>query len=99
MRYANVKELPDMIRKLLPDTEVQKVYLAAYNESWDSYYERKDIGHQDREVIAHRDGWDAVQREYIHDKETGTWYHKGEEHSMAVKEEHHSFLSKLRALI
>ena len=99
MRYTNIKELPDIIRKLLPNEEIEKVYLAAYNESWDSYNEQEGTGHLDREVVAHRDGWDAVQREYMHDNDTGTWYHKGEERPVAAKEEHHSLLSKLRELI
>lgn len=86
MKDENINDLPHTIRKILPE-EVQEIYLEAYNQSWDSYSEDAEPGEQNRESIAHRDGWTAVQQEFTHNEKKGIWYRKGEEPDEAEEEQ------------
>ncbi len=74
--YESIDELPDTIRDLLP-REAQKLYLEAYNRSWEAYEKDRESA-MSREAVANRDGWTAVQREFTKDDKTGTWYPAGE---------------------
>ncbi len=78
MTYKTTNDLPDTIRQALPE-EAQKIYLEAYNQSWENYEEEIEPGEQDREAVAHRDGWAAVKHEFVQDEKKGKWYRKGEE--------------------
>ena len=78
MTYKSKAELPEYLRETMPD-EAQEIYLKAYNESWQNYDEDEVLGKQSQEATAHRDGWNAVMREFVHDEEKGIWYRHGEE--------------------
>jgi cation transport regulator ChaB len=93
MTYKTIYHLPETIRKVLPEA-AQEIYLEAHNASWDSCDEETEPGALDRESVAHRDGWTAVHREFVHDEKKGVWYRKGEEPDEA--EEDQGLLDKLK---
>jgi cation transport regulator len=74
--YEAIADLPDTIRDVLPE-DAQHIYLEAYQRSWETYKEGQG-GEMGREAVAHRDGWNAVKREYVKDEGTGKWYKEGE---------------------
>ena len=74
--YKSKKDLPETLRKYLPE-KLQDIYLEAYQRAWKDY-EEDEGGDLDREGVAHRDGIFAVQKDYIQDENTGKWYHKDE---------------------
>ncbi len=76
MRYETIEDLPESLTSVLPE-EAQKIYLEGYQESWDTYEEYQG-GEMGREAVAHRDGWHAVQQEFVNDESSGRWYPKGE---------------------
>lgn len=76
MRYETIEDLPESLTSILP-VEAQKVYLEAYERSWETYKEEQS-GELNRESVAHRDGWSAVRREFEKDDASGRWYPKGE---------------------
>jgi cation transport regulator ChaB len=78
MTLEGKKDLSEHLRKSMPE-EAQEIYVKAYNKSWENYDEDDDLGKQSREAVAHRDGWAAVKREFVHDEERGIWYRHGEE--------------------
>lgn len=96
MRYKSVNDLPEVLRDLLPNKEAQQVYLEAYNETWDAYNQDEERGQLSRDAEAHRDGWAAVQREFIQDREKGGWYRKGEGYQ---EEKAEGFIEKIKSLV
>ena len=96
MTYKNISDLPDTLRQSLPE-EAQEIYIAAYNKSWENYEEAVEPGEQDRAAVAHRDGWAAVNHEFVHDKEKGVWYHKGEEPDETEEDE--SLIDKVKDVL
>ncbi len=64
MLYASNADLPDAVRKALPQ-HAQDIYRAAYNQALTRY------GHE-RETIARRMAWAAVKRCYVR-RATGIW--------------------------
>lgn len=96
MRYKSVNDLPEVLRDLLPNKEAQQVYLEAYNETWDAYNQDEERGQLSRDAEAHRDGWAAVQREFVQDREKGGWYRKGEAYQEGKPE---GFIEKIKSLV
>jgi cation transport regulator len=74
--YEHITDLPETIRDVLP-TGAQHIYLESYQSSWETYEEGQG-GEMGREAVAHRDGWNAVKRDYVKNEDTGTWYKEGE---------------------
>ena len=74
MPYTNRSELPESVRKHLPE-HAQDIYLAAFNSAWEEY---RDPGHRrgeaSREEVAHKVAWAAVKQEY--EKQGGHWRRK-----------------------
>lgn len=68
MPYTDISDLPASVRSHLP-VHAQEIYLAAFNNAWREYAERKD-----REVVAHKVAWAAVKRVYR--KEGDAWVRK-----------------------
>jgi cation transport regulator ChaB len=96
MRYKSVHDLPEVLRELLPNKEAQRVYLDMYNETWDTYIRDAEGSKQSRDAEAHRDGWAAVQREFVYDREKGIWYRKGEKLQEDTAE---GFIDKIKSLV
>lgn len=78
MKLESIKNIPQPLQSQLPD-EALEVYREAYNRAWDEYDAGTELGQQNRESVAHRQGWAAVKREFEHNEEKGIWYRKGEE--------------------
>lgn len=95
MRYKSVNDLPETLRNLLPNEEAQRVYLAAYNATWGTGDDEKEL-QLSRDAEAHRDGWAAIEREFVHDREKGVWYRKGE---APQEEQVEGFIDKLKSLV
>ena len=74
--YEGIEDLPDTIRDVLP-VEAQHVYLETYQTSWGTYQEGQG-GEMGQEAVAHRDGWNAVKRDFVKNENTGRWYKEGE---------------------
>lgn len=93
-RYESKSDLPDTVADVLPD-EAQEVYLKGYQRGWDKFTEATSAG-LSRESVAHRQGWEAVKREFVLEEGLGAWYRRGE----APDEEARplSFLDRLRGL-
>ena len=64
MPYKIVEELPESVRKNLPN-HAQEIYMAAFNSSWEEY------NHDEQR--AHRVAWAAVKHSYEKDEQTGQW--------------------------
>jgi cation transport regulator ChaB len=94
MTYKNKEELPEYMRKSMPD-EAQEIYIEVYNRSWENYDEDAALGQQSQEAQAHRDGWNAVKQEYVHDEDKGIWYRKGEEPEDFEEDEDEGLLDKI----
>ena len=92
MTYKNKADLSDYLRNSMPE-DAQELYIKVYNKSWKEYDEDEILGKQSREAVAHRDGWAAVNREFVHDEENGVWYRRGEE--PAETEEDETILDRL----
>jgi cation transport regulator len=96
MRYNSVNDLPETLRDLLPNKEAQKVYLDAYNDTWEAYNQVEDERQLSRDAEAHRDGWAAVQRKFVQDREMGIWHRKGEK---PQEEKAEGFIDKIKSLV
>jgi cation transport regulator len=94
MRYKSRSELPPTIRDVLPE-RAQELYLVAYQKAWDAYEQGQ--GYLSRDVMAHQQGWTAMQHAYKQDQGTGKWYPIGQEHDK--KQEHQGFLARLVGLL
>ena len=54
MPYGSRMELPESVRKVLPD-HAQEIYLNAFNNAWQQYADAsKRRGHESREEVAQR---------------------------------------------
>jgi cation transport regulator ChaB len=94
MRYENQKDLPTTITHVLPD-DAQKVYLETYNKVWDEQ-DQETKGDMSRHSVAHRQGWETVEREFGRDPNSGAWQRKGEQ---TAEYDARSFLEKVRDAI
>lgn len=71
MPYDSNEELPDNVRKNLPE-HAQQIYRKAFNSAWDEYKNPEDRrGDDDREEVSHKVAWAAVKKEYH--KEGDKW--------------------------
>ncbi len=77
MAFKIEELLPQALRETMPE-EAKKIYKDTYNKSWESYDEDQEMGAQDQEAAAHRDAWNAVKQEFVHDEKRSMWYRKGE---------------------
>ncbi len=76
MPYRNLKDLPEGVRKNLPE-HAQEIYLEAFNNAWEEYAKPEDRkGEASREETAHRVAWSAVKQIYQKDEESGEWKKK-----------------------
>ena len=66
MPYKEISDLPDPVKKKLPQ-HAAKIYLSAFNNAWQEY--KAD---ERREEIAHRVAWAAVKKQYEKDA-AGKW--------------------------
>ena len=64
MPYQTRSELPDRVKKNLPE-HAQDIYKEAYNNAWDQYASpNRRRGSESREETAHRVAWSAVKKQY-----------------------------------
>ncbi|MGI5827794.1 MAG: ChaB family protein [Patescibacteria group bacterium] len=64
MPYKSNSELPESVRKSLPE-HGQDIYREAYNSAWEQYDEPEERrGGRSREETAHAIAWSAVKKEY-----------------------------------
>jgi cation transport regulator ChaB len=94
MKYKGILELPDAVRTILPE-EAQALYVEGYNRGWDMYDEETS-SELSRSSVAHREGWAAVQREFVQDEGTGKWYRRGEEPERPESRESAGLLGTVR---
>lgn len=74
-RYDGITDLPDQVRKNLPE-RAQIIYRDAFNNAWDVYSEPDEHkGGAKREQVSHRVAWYAVMEEY-QKQEDGKWVKK-----------------------
>ena len=93
--YENITDLPDTIRDVLP-VGAQHIYIESYERSWETYEEGQG-GEMGREAVAHRDGWNAVKREYQKDESTGRWYKEGEAPEEGEEEEDSGLVDTIKS--
>ncbi len=73
MPYDTVDDLPDPVRRNLPE-HAQHIFLNAYNNAWEEYGDpQKRRGGSSREEVARRVAWAAVKKEYAKNEQTGRW--------------------------
>ena len=77
MVFTIQEVLPEVLLDIMPE-DVQQIYIDAYNKSWEMYEDLPQSGEQDQSAVAHRDAWNAVKQEYVHDEKRGIWYRQGE---------------------
>ena len=94
MRYEHRSDLPQTLRDVLPERG-QDIYLRAYQKAWDMYTEGPGV--LSRDVLAHQQGWTALQHEYVQDQGTGKWYRIGE--APTKEERRRGLLAQLRAIL
>ncbi|HAW93039.1 MULTISPECIES: ChaB family protein [unclassified Arsukibacterium] len=72
MPYDQRSELPDSVRKVLPE-HAQEIYQKAFNSAWDDYKNPDDRqGDDNREEVAHKVAWSAVKQRY-RKNDDGNW--------------------------
>ena len=72
MPYDQRSELPDSVRKVLPE-HAQEIYQKAFNSAWDDYKNPDDRrGEDNREEGAHKVAWSAVKQRY-RKNDDGNW--------------------------
>ena len=75
MVYSNRSELPEQIKKILPNT-AQEIYMKTYNSAYEQYRDpKKRKGEETREEVAHKVAWSAVKNSY-EKNEQGNWVKK-----------------------
>jgi cation transport regulator len=76
MPYERINDLPESVRKNLPE-HAQEIYRAAFNNAWEQYNEQEERrGGRSREETAHAVAWSAVEKKYRKDPQTGKWVEK-----------------------
>ena len=73
MPYTKTAELPESVRKNLPE-HAQHIFLEAFNSAYDEYAKPQDRREKDesREEVAFKVAWSAVKKEY-EKGESGRW--------------------------
>lgn len=73
MPYAQIGDLPEQVRDVLPHY-AQEIYRAAFNHAWDEYRDPDDRrGDASREETAHRVAWSTVKEQYEKNESSGKW--------------------------
>jgi cation transport regulator len=73
MPYKNIDNLPDSVRKNLPE-HAQEIYREAFNHALAEYADpKKRRDNSSLEEVTHRVAWAAVKKKYEKDKKTGIW--------------------------
>lgn len=76
MPYKQVRDLPDTVRKHLPE-HAQEIYRAAFNSAWEQYDQPEERREgRSREETAHAVAWKAVEQKYEKDQRTDSWVAK-----------------------
>ena len=76
MPYNRIEELPDSVRKNLPE-HAQHIFLEAYNNAWQQYSNPSERrGESSLEETAMKVAWAAVKKEYTKNERTGKWESK-----------------------
>jgi cation transport regulator len=76
MPYDQLSDLPDNVRKHLPE-HAQVIYKEAFNHAWNEYADREDRREgTSREETAHKIAWSAVKQNYQKDLQSGKWIRK-----------------------
>jgi cation transport regulator len=97
MPYEDKSELPQMVRDYLPE-DLQEIYIEGYNQAYEEYTEDRG-GEAGREAVAHRQGMEAVERDYTYIEEEGKWYPKGEEPTGEEEEEDKGIIDQVKDLL
>ncbi len=64
MPYSTQNDLPDSVRRNLPE-HAREIYKEAFNAAWEQYADEKDRkGDESREEVAHKVAWAAVKQRY-----------------------------------
>jgi cation transport regulator len=75
MPYRTTAELPEPVKKSLPD-HAQEIYRDAFNHAWDEYSDpAKRRKGTTQEETAHRVAWAAVKK--VYEKVGDRWVKKG----------------------
>ncbi|PIJ49970.1 cation transport regulator [Erwinia sp. OLTSP20] len=75
MPYSSRAELPDSVRKVLPE-HAQAIYQQAFNHAWQQYKSPEARrGEASREEVAHKVAWSAVRTQY-HKGDDEKWHKK-----------------------
>jgi cation transport regulator len=74
--HARIEDLPDSVRKNLPE-HAQEIYREAFNHAWTEYADpKKRRDDSSLEEVTHRVAWAAVKKQYEKDEKTGIWKKK-----------------------
>ena len=77
MPYKSNSELPETVRKNLPE-HGQDIYREAFNNAWQEYKDPSERrGSESREEVSHKVAWSAVEKVYEKNSE-GKWVKKKE---------------------
>lgn len=64
MPYKSRSSLPESVKHVLP-AHGQDIYIAAFNNAWDEYKDKKDRNDgSSREEVSHKVAWAAVKQKY-----------------------------------
>lgn len=64
MPYKSRSSLPESVKHVLP-AHGQDIYIAAFNNAWDEYKDKKDRSDgSSREEVSHKVAWAAVKQKY-----------------------------------
>lgn len=76
MPYKNNLDLPDAVKKHLPE-HAQDIYREAFNHAYDEYKDpKRRYDDSSREEVAHKVAWSAVKNKYAKDEDSGRWITK-----------------------
>lgn len=72
MPFQSINDLPENVRKVLPEHALH-IYHDAFNNAWKEY-EKPDSrrSNEGREEVAHKVAWNAVKQKYEKDDD-GKW--------------------------
>ena len=76
-RLEKISDLPHWMQSTLPKDALE-LYLEGYRRGWELYSEDAS-SKLDRAEAAHREGWNAITREFEQDEGMGKWHRIGEE--------------------
>lgn len=98
MRYKNLNDLPTVLKEYIPE-DAQRIYLEAYQGSWERY-EEDENNKMSPESVAHRDGMHAVYQEYTQVGKSNKWVRRDELDEIdleAEEEEEPGFIESILA--